>query len=290
MKYKISHTTKFSYSEPVPVCHNQVHLAPRDLPHQRCSDFALLLSPAPPDRDQRVDYFGNRIDYFSILEAHLGLTVTANSTIDVMESELPDPATTPAWESVVTLLRQDLSSAGLANQQFAFGSHHIPLHRTFADYARSSFPAGRPIMEAALDLTARIHRDFTYDPKATTISTSLMDVMTGRAGVCQDFAHFEIACLRSMGLAARYVSGYLRTTPPPGRPRLVGADASHAWASVWCGPVGWIDFDPTNDTVPARDHITVAWGRDYADVCPIQGVVIGGGQHLMSVSVDVATA
>lgn len=290
MKYRVTHTTKYSYSEPVPVCHNQVHLAPRKLPSQRCTDFALLLSPAPPDRQQRTDYFGNRVDYFAIHEAHLGLTVTATSHIELSNLPKIDPEATMPWEEVAAALAKDLTPNGLAVQQFAYPSQHIwlPTRPIFLEYARESFPAGRPILAAALDLTARIHKDFRYDPKATTVTSTLEEVFRGRAGVCQDFAHLEIACLRSLGLASRYVSGYLRTTPPPGKQRLVGADASHAWVGLWCGPAGWVDLDPTNNVIPATDHITVAWGRDYADVCPIQGVAIGGGQHIMTVSVDVA--
>lgn len=289
MKYKITHTTKFVYSEPVPVCHNLVHLAPRDLPHQTCSEFALLLNPPPPNREQRIDYFGNQVDYFSILEPHLGLTVTASSLIEVSPPASPSPKETPTWEQVREAARRVTTAFDIQRLQFAFPSHHIPILTALAEYAAASFPPNRPILEAAADLTRRIHRDFRYDPKATTITSSLGEVLQGRAGVCQDFAHLQIGCLRALGLPARYVSGYLRTLPPPGKPRLVGADASHAWLAVWCGSAGWIDLDPTNDTIPNTDHVTLAWGRDYADVCPIQGVVTGGGQHLMSVSVDVAT-
>lgn len=289
MKYKITHTTKYTYTEPVPVCHNLVHLAPRELTHQYCYDFALLLSPAPPDRRQRFDYFGNQIDYFSIHEAHLGLTVTASSIVEVLPTPAVELSQTLPWDVVTARLRSDVTPAGLANYQFLFPSRHVVLGDVYAEYARQSFLPNRPVLEAAVELTTRIHRDFRYDPRATHVHSTLEEVFRERAGVCQDFAHFEIACLRSIGLAARYVSGYLRTTPPPGRPRLVGSDASHAWLSLWCGPLGWVDLDPTNKVIPGVDHVTVAWGRDYADVCPIQGVVIGGGQHLMAVEVDVAT-
>jgi transglutaminase-like putative cysteine protease len=289
MKYKITHTTKYTYSEPVPVCHNLVHLAPRELAHQFCFDFALLLSPAPPDRRRRIDYFGNQVDYFSIHEVHQGLTVTASSIVEVVATEPADAASSEPWEAVVERLPVDHSAAGLATYQFAFASRHVPLGHEYEAYARESFTPGRAIVSAARDLTARIHRDFRYDPQATNVNSSLAEVFAARAGVCQDFAHAEIACLRSLGLAARYVSGYLRTSPPQGKPRLVGADASHAWLALWCGGAGWVDLDPTNNVIPGVDHVTVAWGRDYADVCPIQGVVIGGGQHAMEVSVDVAS-
>jgi transglutaminase-like putative cysteine protease len=289
LKYKITHTTKYVYSEPVPVCHNQVHLAPRDLAHQKCTEFALLLNPPPPNRENRLDYFGNQVDYFSILEPHLGLTVTASSLIEVQPATVPAPKTTPAWEEVRDAVRKVVTRDDVQRLQFAYPSYHVPHLPELAEYAARSFPPNRPVLEAAVDLTRRLHQDFRYDPKATTITSSLSEVLEGRAGVCQDFAHLEIGCLRAIGLPARYVSGYLRTLPPPGKPRLIGADASHAWLALWCGSVGWVDLDPTNNTIPTVDHITLAWGRDYADVCPIQGVVIGGGQHLMSVSVDVAT-
>lgn len=289
MKYKITHTTRYAYSEPVPVCHNQVHLAPRELDHQFCYDYALLVSPAPHDRRHRVDYFGNVVDYFSIHEPHQGLTVTASSIIEVLPRPAIDATHTVPWEEVVERTARNVSSSGLAIQQFCYSSRYVSDYAAYEPYARTSFRPGGSIVAAALDLTRRIHTDFKYDPRATNINTTVAEVFAGRSGVCQDFAHFQIACLRSLGLAARYVSGYLRTIPPEGKPRLVGADASHAWVSVWCGAAGWVDFDPTNNVIPGIDHVTLAWGRDYADVCPIQGVVVGGGQHQMSVSVDVAT-
>ncbi|MEM6799626.1 MAG: transglutaminase family protein, partial [Planctomycetota bacterium] len=172
--------------------------------------------------------------------------------------------------------------------QFAFPSALAPTSPTLAEYAAESFTPGRPIVESLRDLNARINKDFDYDPRATTVTTPVLEAFAKRAGVCQDFAQVGISCLRSLGLAARYVSGYLRTAPPPGKPRLVGADASHAWLSLYCGELGWVDADPTNNTLAGADHVTVAVGRDYSDICPIQGVFVGGGSHVMSVSVDVA--
>lgn len=287
MKYQIRHTTRYAYSEPVPVCHNQVHLAPRSVSHQTCHEFKLLVSPAPVERRRREDFYGNQVDYFSIHEPHTGLTITADSLVEVEEPKWPQPTRTLGWESVASYLTFGTDPQRLQACGFTVPSRYIPLHRMYGDYARPSFPPGRPLLDAVLDLTSRIHTEFRYDPRATTIHTRLADVFALRAGVCQDFAHLQIACLRSIGLAARYVSGYLRTLPPPGKPRLVGADASHAWLSIFCGPDGWVDIDPTNNRLTSTDHITVAWGRDYGDVCPIQGVVIGGGDHSMSVSVDV---
>jgi transglutaminase-like putative cysteine protease len=246
-----------------------------------------LIRPDPVDLASRCDYFGNRLHCFSILEAHRGLSVTATTQIEVIPRPAWESNAVVPWETIRDQLPLDLSPTGLANFQFVFDSPRIRPTPDLAVYAAESFPPGRPIVQAGLDLTRRIHQQFQYDPAATTVSTPLDEVFATRRGVCQDIAHVQIGCLRSLGLAARYVSGYLRTIPPPGRPRMVGADASHAWVSLYCGPAGWIDFDPTNNLVVDTDHITLAWGRDYDDVCPIRGVLIGGRQHTMSVSVDV---
>lgn len=287
MKYKVTHTTKYVYTDAVSVCHNQVHLAPRESTRQKCSWHRLLIHPEPAERGKRLDYFGNPVDYFSIHDSHLGLTVTATSQVEVLPRVVASEDKSPTWETVAAVAREDRSPAGLIVHQFLYDSpcvRQLPELRAFAE---PSFPTGRSIVEAATDLNARIHTEFAYDPRATTVNTPLEQVLKQRRGVCQDFAHLAIGCLRAMGLPARYVSGYLRTIPPPGQPRLVGADASHAWLSVYCGPLGWVDLDPTNNVLPTTDHLTVAWGRDYSDVCPIQGVFVGGGQHTMTVSVDV---
>lgn len=197
------------------------------------------------------------------------------------------PAVTLPWETVRDRLRLDRAAEVLDAYQFAFDSPHVALDDDAHAYATASFPPGRPILDGVADLTRRIHAEFAYDPSATTVATPVGDVLRQRRGVCQDFAHLEIACLRTLGLAARYVSGYILTTPPPGAPRLVGADASHAWLAVWVGDEGWIDVDPTNDQLPRDQHVTVAWGRDYGDVSPLRGVVLGGGEHRMTVAVDV---
>ncbi|MEM1303851.1 MAG: transglutaminase family protein [Planctomycetota bacterium] len=292
MRYRISHTTKYAYDDPVAVCHNLVRLAPLADAWQSLDGYRLIVVPEPVDPRVRVDLFGNRVDYFSIQEAHWGLSVSATSEIEV--SAKPRPGASPAWERVRDALRASETAPTRAAYRFAFPSTLTPIDQRLADYAAESFTAGRPIVDAARDLTARIYEDFEYDPRATTVATPVMEAFDQRAGVCQDFAHVQIACLRSIGLAARYVSGYLRTIPPPGEERLVGADASHAWLSVYCGtgedprPTDWLDLDPTNDTVPSTDHVRIAHGRDYRDVCPIQGVFVGGGRHTMSVSVDVA--
>ena len=288
MRYRISHSTRFGYSAPVPVCHNQVHLAPRNLAQQTCSSFSLLVNPIPTNRIQRLDYFGNNVDFFTIQSPHHGLNVTAVSNIEVLPRSEVTAETAPTWEQVVRSLKDTPTTACIEAYQFTFSSAHIPIGTEYAEYAAKSFATGRNIVDAASELTGRIFQDFKYDPRATTVSTPVAEVFSSRSGVCQDFAHLEISCLRSLGLPARYVSGYLRTIPPPGKARLVGADASHAWVSVFCGELGWIDFDPTNNVIPTTDHITLAWGRDYRDVCPIRGVFVGGGDHSLSISVDVA--
>jgi transglutaminase-like putative cysteine protease len=286
MRFRIRHATKYVYSDTVAVCHNVVRLAPRTWGRQTLHSYRLIVSPEAVDLAQRDDLFGNRVEYFSIQRAHHTLTLTAMSEVEVAAPEKPTDSS-PPWEEVRESLRDRSGAAEIDAYRFAFPSTHAPRDERLRSYASKSFTPGRPFLDAARELTARLNADFVYDPRATTVSTPVMEAFEKRAGVCQDFAHVGIACLRSLGLAARYVSGYLRTIPAPGKARLVGADASHAWLSVYCGPAGWIDLDPTNDCLPGEDHITVALGRDYGDVCPIQGVFVGGGSHTMAVSVDV---
>lgn len=287
MEYSITHTTQYGYTDAVPVCHNLVHLAPRVLSYQSRDEFRLLVHPEPRLVSYRSDYFGNDVAFFSIDHPHLGLTVTATSKVRVGQRDVTVFGN-DAWESVVKHLSVPGDQAMLDVYQYAFSSPSIPRLAALAKYAKPSFSPRRGIVDAVADLTHRIFDDFTYDPRATTVHTPITQVLKDRRGVCQDFAHLQIGCLRALGLAARYVSGYLRTIPPPGKPRLIGADASHAWLSVFCGDAGWIDFDPTNNARAGSDYVTLAWGRDYNDVCPIQGVIAGGGDHKMTVSVDVA--
>jgi transglutaminase-like putative cysteine protease len=286
MDYRIVHTTEYCYTEAVPICHNEIHLTPRESPNQRRLVSRLAIDPMPRLIEGRLDFFGNDTTFFTIDEAHNRLAVTASSRVRVSTPRQP-PESTAAWESVRDRVASDRSPANLDAVQFSLGSPHVDATAELAAYAEASFAAGRPWLEALLDLTRRIHADFKYDQTATTVSTPLAEVLSLRRGVCQDFAHLEIGCLRSLGLPARYVSGYLVTRPPPGKPRLIGADASHAWLSAYSPDDGWIDVDPTNDQIPSTKHITLAWGRDYSDAAPIKGVVIGGGHHSMKVSVDV---
>lgn len=286
MRYRITHITKYAYSDPVAVCHNLVHLSPRADERQQRDLYRLRITPSPADLKRRQDVFGNQVEYFSIQDAHRGLTLKAASEITVQDAA--EPAAGAPWEQVQGALPAAETSAGVPPYQFTFPSAMIPLDTRLAEYAAESFMPARPIVQALRDFIVRLHDDFEYDPRATSVSTPVLEAFEQRAGVCQDFAHVAIACLRSLGLAARYVSGYLRTLPPEGKPRLVGADASHAWLSLYCGDQGWVDADPTNAILPQHDHITIAHGRDYADVCPVQGVYVGGGGHTMDVSVDVA--
>lgn len=285
--YRVVHTTTYVYSDPVPICHNETHLAPRDTFWQSCHQFRLTIKPTPDTIGQRRDYFGNQLHHFAIQESLKRLSITASSRVDVRSRDLPAPEFSPGWETIRDGVHSSTDTARLDAVQYVFDSPSVIVSERLRRYASPSFSAGRPLLQAVAELTERIHHDFKYDPRATTVNTPLEEVLDLRRGVCQDFAHLEIGCLRSLGIPARYVSGYLRTIPPPGKPRLIGADASHAWLSVYCNDWGWIDVDPTNNCFSNIDHITVAWGRDYRDVCPINGVFMGGGSHSMSVSVDV---
>ncbi len=288
MHYTVQHTTWYAYTEPVPNCHNMVHLAPRNTTRQTCRQHRLVIEPTPSTLARRDDYFGNAADYFSVRGALMGLKVTAESQVEVYEAPEYEKLPSPAWETLTHRRRDKYDRDSLEILQFTFASPRIRLFPDMFRYAASSFPAERPILGALRDLTTRIHADFKFDSRATTVNTPLDELLQIRRGVCQDFAHLAVGCVRSMGLAARYVSGYICTEPPPGQPRLVGADASHAWASVYCGEkLGWVDIDPTNDMFSSEEHICIGWGRDYSDICPIQGTFVGGGDHTMGVSVDV---
>ena len=285
--FNIAHTTTYDYRSPVTVAHHLLRLAPRRLRRQVPLAHELDLQPAPASLNRHTDYFGNEVAFVILEGAHRQLRVTARSRVAVGAAYIPDAAETPAWERVRNLSRTDFTAPALDAGEFAFASPLVPLEVVFTDYAQPSFPAGRNLLEAVLDLTARIHRDFKFDPTATTVTTPLTQMLEQRRGVCQDFAHLQIACLRSLGLPARYVSGYLETVPPPGQPKLLGADASHAWVSFFCPGLGWIDVDPTNNLLPSMQHITLGWGRDCGDVSPIRGVLVGGEEHTLAVAVDV---
>jgi transglutaminase-like putative cysteine protease len=245
------------------------------------------VSPAPAERAERQDAYGNGVLYFSVEEPHEELVVSAQSEVEIAAASAPVAADTPAWETALEHLRGDGREEARLAREFALDSPGAAVTAEAAAYARRSFTSGRPLLEAAADLNARIHREFSFEPASTTIATPLAEVLAQRRGVCQDFAHLAIACLRSVGIPARYVSGYLETEPPPGVERLRGADVSHAWFALYVPGAGWIDFDPTNDQIPNDRHVTLAWGRDYGDVPPLKGIIFGGGAHTLDVAVDV---
>ncbi len=288
MKYRLIHRTKYTYEGAVTVSHHLARLSPRSLPSQRCPWHELEVQPVPVGRGMHLDSYGNETAYFEIEGKHGVLDVIARSLVEVLPAKLPDPRSTPPWEQIRAACQLEKLTPGSEAGAFRFSSPMVPLGKEFADYAAVEFSPARPILEAVLGLTQRIFKDFKYDPRATEITTPVAEVLKKRAGVCQDFAHLMLACLRSHGLPARYVSGYLETAPPPGKIRLTGADASHAWISVFCGEAaGWIDTDPTNNLLPSERHITIAWGRDFSDVSPLRGVTLGAGGQKLDVAVDV---
>jgi transglutaminase-like putative cysteine protease len=287
MTYDITHTTSYDYSDAVSLSHHLVRLRPRDLPWQRCVSSELIVQPRAALQQSHTDYFGNHTNFVTIEGSHRNLVATSRSQVMVTAAPTPEPATTLPWETVRDFNFGYRADDILEVREFIYASPEAPKTAEFREYAEPSFTSGRPILEAVLDLTDRIHRDFKFDAKATTVATPLLKFLKLRRGVCQDFAHLEIACLRAVGIPSRYVSGYLETDPPPGKTRLRGADASHAWVSFFCPGSGWIGVDPTNNVLPSTRHITIAWGRDYGDVSPIRGVILGSGEHVLKVSVDV---
>lgn len=288
MKFRVKHTTQYQYSSPVSLCFNEARMSPLNSMHQTCARNRFVIHPAPDSVHKRFDYFGNQVTAFDILQPHKELTVTVYSDVQVLDHsrQFLFSADCP-WEYVRDSLRTTTQPDLLPLREFVLPSPLIPPVDGIRAYAEKSFTPQRPLLEAAMDLMDRIHTEFKYDPSATSISTPLATVLEQQRGVCQDFAHLGIACLRSMGLAACYISGYLETLPPPGQKKLVGVDASHAWYAVHMLDDGWVAFDPTNNIVPSDQYITLAIGRDFADVTPLKGVIYGGDHHLLKVSVDV---
>jgi transglutaminase-like putative cysteine protease len=280
MKYRLHHTTLYRYKTPVDLGCHMLHLLPRPLPAQQVLQARLTASPPPARTSERADHFGNLVCWMFQEVPHQRFEVTLEATIALAPPPPPVAEQTPAWEDVA-------HDATPEAAEFRFASPLLPADAAARRYAGASFPAGRPILAGLCDLIGRIRRDFIFRPGSTTIATPVATVLRQRAGVCQDFAHLMIAGLRGLGLPARYVSGYIRTRPPPGAAALQGADQSHAWVGCWLGPRhGWIDLDPTNDLIVAEEHVVLAWGRDYADVSPVRGVILGGGKHSLTVSVD----
>lgn len=289
MRYRVTHSTSYGYSDPASLSQNELQLHPRNTSNQVVEEFSLTVEPRPQYLENRIDYFGNHVDLFMVQHPHDNLSVTAVSLVETRPPEYPDPEGTTDWEEVAARLKhQGLSESVLDASRYLFESPFIENSREIRAFARQSFGPGKPLLAGAMDLMSRIYNDFTYDKDASTVDTTVSQVLKIRKGVCQDFAHLAISCLRSLGLAARYVSGYLETVPPPGKPKLVGADASHAWFSLFVPDLGWVDLDPTNNQPANETYVTVSWGRDYGDVTPVKGVVMGGGAHQLTVTVDVA--
>jgi transglutaminase-like putative cysteine protease len=287
MQFTIRHRTTYRYLQEVANSHHLLHLQPRRTPTQSVSEARVQVTPAPARRVQRDDAFGNPAEWLSLDEPHTVLEILSQSCVTTETKPLPPGVGAEPWEEIRAGLEAPSGLEAVSAVQYLFDSPSVWFTVDLAGYAAESFKPGRPLLEACLDLMARIHDEFRYDTTVTDVSTPVDRVFEIRAGVCQDLAHLMIACLRALGLPARYVSGYLLTEPPPGQPRLLGADASHAWLSVYCPGPGWIDLDPTNNLIPKDGHITVGWGRDYSDVAPINGIVNGGGEHLIEVAVDV---
>lgn len=282
---RTTHTTTYQYSEIVAICHTEVRLAPRSTREQTLLEHELVIEPAPLSSVSYTDYFGNSVTTLTIEEPHQTLRIGAASLVECHGLEAIHPALTPPWEQVTAAVRRYNTDETFDALQFTFESPRVRPAPSFADYAGASFTAGRPLFFAALDLCRRIYTDFKYDSEATTVTTPVEEALQSRRGVCQDFAHVMIACLRSLGLPARYVSGYLRTGEGS-----VGAHASHAWLSVFCPGFGWLDLDPTNDVVPSTRHVRLGWGRDYSDVPPVNGIALGGGAQTIKVDVEVTPA
>lgn len=314
-RYQIVHTTEYLYDEAASLCYNETRMLPRAVSgpqfQQTVLESQLSVQPLWDDSRERTDYFGNRVLYYTIRQPHTAMTMTVTSQVEITPGSLGKPEsqglsptrkngsrsarTKPlaglphsmSWEEAAARLLTESSPDILAAREFALGSSLAPILPAPARFARSSFPAGRPVVAAVADLMTRIYTGFDFKPGVTNISTPIDQVLRSRAGVCQDFAHLMLGCLRSLGLAARYVSGYIETLPPPGQEKLQGSDASHAWCALFVPGLGWLDFDPTNNILPHDQHIVLGWGRDFGDVTPLKGVFFGEGEHELRVSVDV---
>jgi transglutaminase-like putative cysteine protease len=288
MRYLLSHRTTYSYKSSVDSAHHIAHLRARPFPGQTVTSISLTAHPEPSMAVQHLDHFGNQIDILRIDQPHQRFDIEVRAAVDVSFPVPPPADETPPWEEIAEMLRGDGFPKPIEANEFVYDSPLVPPEDALKAYGALSLKPGRPILDAARELTTRIKADFEYHPGSTDISTPLHEVFEGKAGVCQDFAHVMIAALRAHGLAAGYVSGYIRTVNSAEEIALRGADASHAWVAVWCGDTaGWVHLDPTNDLVAHEDHIAVAWGRDFSDVSPLRGVILGGGRHVYSVAVTV---
>lgn len=292
MRYEVRHTTHYKYANRVTRCYNLANVVPRNTQRQRCLKNRVTVSPQPAAMHKRTDYFGNKAYHFEIQKPHTELIITAQSEIQIDDNDLdraPNLDLGVSYSQALDYLRHNDSQQTLEAREFLLSSPMIECSDTLAAYAQPSFAPDRSLKSCVTELTSRIFTEFTYDPAFSTIATPLAEVMEHRKGVCQDFAHLQVGCLRSMGVPARYVSGYIETLPKPGEEKLVGADATHAWIAYFCPDEGWLEFDPTNNTTASNQHIVTAFGRDFFDVTPVKGVIFGGGEApLLSVSVDVS--
>lgn len=280
MRYQTSHITRYLYEAPVSQCLSETRLIPRNMPGQQLIESRVVVEPEPVVTDGRVDYFGNNVNSFAIFRSHDRFTTTATTVVDV--EKIPSASPDMPWEQVRDLVAAQDTDECLAAFEFVFDSPYVAAAQELADFARPTFPAGRPFAEAAHELSHRIHEEFTYLPKSTSIDMPLLEVLENRCGVCQDFSHIMIGALRSLRLPARYISGYLRSGA-----KYQGAEASHAWVSIFVPGTGWMSFDPTNDMIPTDGHVTLAWGRDFSDVTPVKGIAVGGGEQTVEVEVRV---
>lgn len=290
MLYDVRHETRFHYAAPVSISHQLLKLRPRRSNRQNVHAVRVDVTPHPSVQRSWVDYFGNEVEFLTVQEPHRDLVIVSHAQVEVLPGMNIMLDFSPAWEVVAQSLQTPTHAEALGAAQYCFASPYVGVHGALRDYALETFTAGRPLLEAVMALTTRIYEEFTYEGGVTDVYTPVLDVLKLGKGVCQDFAHLQIACLRALGLPARYVSGYLVTRPPAGQEKLQGADESHAWLSVWCPELGWVDFDPTNNLIPNLEHVTVAWGRDYGDVSPVSGFIFGGGAHEVAVAVDVVPA
>jgi transglutaminase-like putative cysteine protease len=289
MRLDVSHRTTYRYRQPVAQSAHILHLEPRRTAAQIPLDYSLTIEPTPASQTRLIDYFGNAVLLVRIEDEHRELVVQSHAKVDVAPQPIGDLEQSAPWEDLVCDGARQGGLCDVDVVQFSCPSRHTVATAEIVAFASTFFPARRPVLAGAFDLTRYLHREFRFDPLATNVSTPVAMVLEQRRGVCQDFAHLAIAVLRVLGLPARYVSGYLLTRPPPGQPRIRGVDASHAWLGVWTPESGWVDFDPTNGLIPSGEHITVGWGRDYEDVCPVGGVLLGGGDQEMKVAVDIET-
>jgi len=288
---RVVHETTYRYAPRVDIAYHLACLMPQSGHAQQVADAEIAIEPTPAQQTTSADAFGNLRTWFALFTPHDVLRVRAESRVVVTPRfEGLDPEASARWETVRSALRYRVKAPFWPATDFLYASPFVPVLDELRAYAEDSFPAGRRLIAGAIDLMHRIHADFEYRPASTSISTPLAEVLAQRQGVCQDYAHVMLGCLRAVGLPAAYVSGYLLTEPPPGQPRLLGADASHAWVSVWCPQLGWVDLDPTNDVVVGTSHVTLAVGRDFGDVTPLRGVIRGGAEHAMKVAVTVLPA